>query len=122
MIFCYDKTHTERRGCRDVTGQQASHGCCEAADSYHARLRHQFRAANSRCERALDKLLDCVSHVHQQRRQLLHLPGREQGFQERNKSFDQRHIEESATWKRAEDICGFSVQVVIDYYLTIESP
>ena len=111
MIFCYDKAHTERRGCRDVTDQQASHGCCEAADSYHARLRHQFRAANPRCERVLDKLLDCVSHVHQQRRQLLHLPVGEHRIQDRGKQYVQRHIKESATSERADNICAALIQV-----------
>ena len=90
---------TERRSCRDVTDQQASHGSREAADSNHACLRHQLHASTYHIERSRDKLLDWVSHVHQQRRQLLHLPGSEQGIQERDKKYDKRHIEERATRK-----------------------
>ena len=116
--FSYDKVRTERRSCCDVTDQQASHGSREAADSYHARLRHQFRASSSRTERVFDKLLDCVSRLHQQRRQLLHLPGGEQGIPERNQSYDQRHIQESATWNRAEDIYAALIQYRSDQRLT----
>ena len=88
ILFVLKKMCTERRSCRDVTDQQASHGSCEAVDSYHARLHRQFRADTSGHERALDKLLDCVSRVRQQRCQLLHLPGGEQGIQERDKNYD----------------------------------
>ena len=112
--FCFDKIRTERCRCCDVTDQHASHGGCEAAHSYHARLYRQFPAAYFRLERALDKLLDCVSLVHQQRRQLLHLPGSEHGIQEGNESYDQRHIEESATWHRARNIRAVSVPFIAD--------
>ena len=92
MISVPDKTYTELRRCCDVTDQQASRGSCEAADSYHARLRRQFPAGSSCRQRALDKLSDYVSIVHQPRRQLLHLPSGEQGIQERVKEDDKRHI------------------------------
>ena len=101
--FCYDKIRCAERHSRcDVTDQQASHGSRETADSCDARLRHQFRTGTSCLERALDKRLDFVSLVCQQRRQLLHLPGSEQGIQERDKNYHKRHFEEAATWKRAD--------------------
>ena len=85
--FCCKKC-AERRSCCDVTDQQASPDSCEAADSCHARLRQQFPATNSYAEQRRGKLLVYISHVHQQRRQLLHLPGGEQGIQERIKEYD----------------------------------
>ena len=102
---------SERRSCRDVTDQQASRGGCKAADSCYASLRHQFRTDTYQHERVLDERLDFVFRLHQPRRQLLHLPGREQGIQERDKNYGKRHIKESATWKRKENICAVMVQV-----------
>ena len=86
--ICCDQKRTENLICCDVTDQQASRGSREAADSCYARLRHQFPAGSSCRKRALHKLLDYVSIVRPQRRQLLHLPGGEQGIQERIKEYD----------------------------------
>ena len=109
--FCY-KIRAERRSFCDVTDEQASHGSREAADSYYARLRHQFRASSSRNERVLDKLLDGVSLVHQQRRQLLHLPVGEHRIQDRGKQYVQRHIKESTRFTRSGNICAALVHVL----------
>ena len=114
MHFCYKKKRAEQRSCCDVTGQQASHGSCEAADSYLARLRRQFCATTDSLKRFIDQLLDRVSHVHQQRRQLLHLPGGEQGIQERDENYDKHHIKESTTWKRARNIRAVPAAVIVD--------
>ena len=108
--FCWKKC-AERRSCCDVTDQQASPDSCEAADSCHARLRQQFHAANAYLEHFRDNYLDFVSRVHQPRRQLLHLPGGEHRIQEPDKNHDKRHIQESATWNRAENICAALVHV-----------
>ena len=91
-FLLYDKTRAERRRCCDVTDQQASRGSRAAADSYYARLHRQFRASSCRLERARGKRLDRLSRVHQQRRQLLHLPDSESGIQERDEKYYQRHI------------------------------
>ena len=109
--FCSGQIRSERRSCCDVTDQQASHGSREAADSHYARLRHQFRTSASRFEHALDKLLDYVSFVHQQRRQLLHLSGGEQGIQERDEDHDKRYNKESATWEGTDSICARLEQI-----------
>ena len=112
MMSVFDQIRRAERHSRcDVTDQQASHGSREAADSYHARLRRQLRAGSSRTKRASSKLLDYISFVHQQRRQLLHLSGGEQGIQERDESYDTRHVKESANWKRADNSCAARVQV-----------
>ena len=117
IFFCSQKMYTERNSCCDVTDQQASHGSREAADSYHARLRHQFRAGTSCLAHTLDKLLGNISVVHQQRRQLLHLPGGEQGIQERNENYDRRHIKENAKWKRADNICAALISTRTDQHI-----
>ena len=85
MNYVLLKMRSERRSFCDVTDQQASHGSREAADSLDARLRTDFPSATTHredvgCIYPLDRLY----LVHQQRRQLLHLPGGEQGIQERN--------------------------------------
>ena len=85
--ICCDQKRTENRIYCDVTDQQASRGSRETADTYHARLHCQFYAGSSCRKRALDKLLVYVSIVRPQRRQLLHLPGGEQGIQERVKEY-----------------------------------
>ena len=105
LVYCrHDSIRTERHSSCDITDQQASHGSCEAADSYHARLHHQFLASNSHFERVRGKLLDYVFLVHQPRRQLLHLPGCEQGIQERDESNNKSRTGGTATWKLAENI------------------
>ena len=95
---------TELCSCCDVTDQQASHGSRETVGSCYARLHRQFLTASTRLKRDRNQRVVCISSVHQQRHQLLHLPGREQGFQERDEDDDKRHVEENSTWKRAEDI------------------
>ena len=99
-FFC-NKPREEHHSCCDVTGQQASHGSREAADSCYARLRRQFPATNSYVKSGRGEFLVYISHVHQQRRQLLHLPGVEQGIQKRDENSHRTRIEENANWKLA---------------------
>ena len=87
ISFISNKVRTERRNRCDVTDQQASRDSREAADSCYARLRHQFRTDASQHEPIREKCLDYLSCLHQQRCQLLHLPGGEQGIQEGDKGY-----------------------------------